>query len=83
MPRLREEKTIVMFKNGDKQEVSKYSGINLLDTAHKLMTKYITNKLLLHSQMNIGVSSLEVNDIFLLRPILVQPPKHKPALMEI
>lgn len=36
---------ILMFKKGDKQEMSNYRGINLLDTTLKLTTKVITNKI--------------------------------------
>ena len=36
--------TILKFKKGDKPEISNYRGRNLLDTAHKLMTKVIINK---------------------------------------
>ena len=43
--RWRKSTTILMFKKRNKLEPSNYRGIHLLDTAHKLMTKVITNKL--------------------------------------
>mgnify|MGYP000420915844 FL=1 len=76
-----------MFKEGDNQEPSNYKGINLLDTAHKLMTKVITNKLnsiisLSDEQQGFRSGRSCVDAVFVLRQIVEKSIEYnKPAFL--
>lgn len=75
---------IPMFKKGDKEDPNNYRGIKLLNTALKLITKVLTNKInnLSEGQQGFRAGKSCVNAVFKVRQITKKTFKYnKPAYL--